>query len=194
MSGTDERELRRTVARVREGDRSAFRDLVRRVHGRVYRWALSLVGDADLADEAAQRVLIRVYRHLSTYEASSPFLRWLYAITRNTSLTLLNEEDRNGREELREDHAAVDGADTADRIEDRRAAEAVRSFFGTLSSRQREVLDLVDLQGYTPAEAAEMLGLSGSTVRVHLHRARKALREELLDRHPDLGERYGDEL
>lgn len=192
MNGTDERELQWTVARAREGDRSAFRELARRIHGRVHRWALSLTGDSVLADEAAQRVLVRVYRHLDSYDGSAPFPSWLYGITRNTSLTLLDQEMRDDREELREDHAVVDRENPADRMETRRAAALVRSFFETLPTRQREVLDLVDLQGYTPAEVAEMLDLSGSTVRVHLHRARKTIRSELLERHPELGERYGD--
>ena len=46
---------------------------------------------------------------------------------------------------------------------------------------QREAVDLVDLQGFKPAEAAEMLGLNHATLRVHLHRGRRKLRALLAD-------------
>ena len=77
------------------------------------------------------------------------------------------------------------------RLERRETAELVARFFNELAPRQREVLELVDLQGLEPSEAAEALGVSPSTARVHLHRARRALRAVVLNRHPDLAREYG---
>jgi RNA polymerase sigma-70 factor (ECF subfamily) len=73
-------------------------------------------------------------------------------------------------------------------MENARAAALVRAFFAELQGRQREVFDLVDLQGYTPAEAAEMLEIEPPTARVHLLRARRAIRERILAAHPTLME------
>jgi len=74
------------------------------------------------------------------------------------------------------------------RIAGSEAAEVARSFFSQLPERQREVFDLVELQGYTAVEAAEMLAMSASTVRVHLLRARRTLRARIMERHPALAE------
>ena len=64
--------------------------------------------------------------------------------------------------------------------------------FDALSERQREVVDLVDLQGYRAAEAAELMGIAPGTARATLFQARKALRTQLLDRRADVIELLRD--
>ena len=59
-----------------------------------------------------------------------------------------------------------------------------------LPERQREVFALVDLQGFKASEAAEMLGLNAVTVRGHLFRARRFVRQKILGTHPELVEEY----
>jgi DNA-directed RNA polymerase specialized sigma24 family protein len=66
--------------------------------------------------------------------------------------------------------------------------DVVRGTLGILPARQREVFDLVDLQGYTPADAAAMLEMIGTPVRVHLLRARRRLRTRILEMHPHIVE------
>ena len=63
-----------------------------------------------------------------------------------------------------------------------------------LTARQREVLDLSDMQGFNSQEIAEMLGVKASTVRVTLLNARRALRLRLLQLDPDLAQEFGHEL
>jgi RNA polymerase sigma factor (sigma-70 family) len=76
------------------------------------------------------------------------------------------------------------------RIGGSEAVEVARAFFSELPERQREVFDLVELQGYTATEAAEMLVMSPSTVRVHLLRARRTLRTRIMEQHPALAEDF----
>ncbi len=76
------------------------------------------------------------------------------------------------------------------RIAGSQAAEVARTFFSELPERQREVFDLVELQGYTAVEAADMLVMSASTVRVHLLRARRTLRARIMEQHPALAEDF----
>jgi RNA polymerase sigma-70 factor, ECF subfamily len=71
-----------------------------------------------------------------------------------------------------------------------RLASVVRRFLTRLPERQREVFDLVDLQDVPAVEAAAMLGVKPATARVHLFKARRALREHLTAQHAELlGER-----
>ena len=74
------------------------------------------------------------------------------------------------------------------------AADLVRAFFAELPERQREVFDLADLQGYRSSEVAELLGMNPSTVRGHLFRARRFIRNKILQSNPKLVEAYGREL
>ncbi len=72
----------------------------------------------------------------------------------------------------------------ASEAEDSELGPVVRKFLEELTERQRGMMDLVDLQGYTPMEAAEMLGINPNTARVHLLRARRHMRASLLARKP----------
>lgn len=180
------------VRSAREGGEAEFRALAEEVFGRVRRWAVGLCGDPDAADEVTQRVLIALHRNLDGWDGRGRFGSWLYTVTRNAALTVMREEERYA--ELDESLPAEEGRHPTDRVDDERAADLVRAAFRRLPVRQREVFDLVDLQGREPSEVAERLELSPSTVRVHLHRARSAIRTRILERHPELRERYGDEM
>ncbi|MFE1979315.1 RNA polymerase sigma factor, partial [Streptomyces hygroscopicus] len=105
---------------------------------------------------------------------------WLYGIARNvlSSHYRGNVRERhavarlNGRRLLdEEDIAALE-----ERIDAERAARALAERHSALSEPLREVLDLVAVDGLTPREAAQALGLNQATVRVRLHRAKRALR------------------
>jgi RNA polymerase sigma factor (sigma-70 family) len=67
-------------------------------------------------------------------------------------------------------------------------AARIRAFFGTLPARQREIFDLVDLQGYDPSEVARMTGMNAATVRTNLFEARAAVRAHLIARRPGAAE------
>lgn len=177
------------AARARGGDERAFAELATAVRGQVHRWALVRTGDADDAEDVAQTVVIRLHRHLHAFEGRSRFTTWLYRLTARAALDWVRGRGRRERAHLASSAEAGLAVATEDRIaalENERTAALVRSFFTELPGRQREVFDLVDLQGFTPAEAAEMLEIEAVTARVHLFRARRAIRERILATHPHL--------
>ena len=61
----------------------------------------------------------------------------------------------------------------------KRTLQLIGTLLKELPMRQREVFDLVDLQGLKPAEAADLLEMNPQTVRVHLLRARRRMRREV---------------
>lgn len=182
------------VRRAQAGDEQAFAELVRRVHPRIYRWALARTGDPDDAEDATQRVLIRLHTHLGTYRARAAFTTWLYRVTANATASLRAE--RWKRRPLTDpDPATSDGESATERrlaaVYSGKLAGLVAAYFRQLPERQRQVFDLADLQGFTTAEIAEMLRMKRVTVRGNLFKARRAIRERILERHPDLEEGYG---
>jgi DNA-directed RNA polymerase specialized sigma24 family protein len=64
----------------------------------------------------------------------------------------------------------------------------IRAFFGARPARQREIFDVVDLQGYDPSEVARTTGMNPATVRANLLKARAAVRAHLIVRHPGAAE------
>jgi RNA polymerase sigma-70 factor (ECF subfamily) len=177
------------------GDETAFDDLVRRYYEQIYRWALARTGDRDDAEDVTQETLVRLHRHLASFDGRSRFSTWLYQVTRSAAADLHRKRTRWERLALRvkQESAAVvhDPRREEDYADDRRTSDLVQTFMGKLSNRQREVFDLVDLQGLSAVEVSAMLNMEPVTVRSHLFRARKAIRKKILDNYPELVEGHG---
>lgn len=178
------------LQRVRRGDDAAASSLIGGVRERVFRWALIITGDSDDAEDVAQQVSLSLHRNLSGFDERSRFTTWLYAIVRNAAIEV-------GRRAARRHEVQVDPQDLPqrptddvdgqiERIANRQAARIVRSYFADLPPRQRELIELVDAQGLSAAEAAQLMQIEPETARVHLMRARRTLRTKMLESHPEM--------
>lgn len=165
---------------------------MRLAHPLVHRWALVRTGDPTEADDLTQDVLVQVIRKLDSFEGSARFSTWLYTVTRNAAA------DRFRGARRHEEIATADrarslvgtpaGQDPERDLERRQLADVIEAFFLKLPDRQREVFDLVELQELTSVEAGERLGIDPVSVRVSLMKARRTLREKILEAHPELTE------
>jgi RNA polymerase sigma-70 factor, ECF subfamily len=186
-------DLELLVRQAQGGDAEAVDRLAARCRDRIYRWALVRTGDADEADDITQTVLVRLATHLGRYDARSRFTTWLYRVTANAAGGWFRRRAAGQRADDRFHTSAGerDGpADPLDRIHAGDMAAVARTFFTDLPAKQREVFDLADLQGFTPAEISDMLRMNPTTVRVHLLRARRTLRRRMLQRFPALAEEH----
>jgi RNA polymerase sigma-70 factor (ECF subfamily) len=173
------------------GDDSAFTTLVTRFQPAVFRWALMFASDPDEAEDITQEVFVRTYRQLGEYRSDGPLDAWLYRITRRAATQMRRTRNRRGRLALSpaaQPTRDVYTTDPGGRVDRERAAGVIRELFGELPRRQREIFELVDLQGFSPAEAAERTGMKPVSVRANLFKARKAIRESLLATHPSYRE------
>jgi len=175
--------------RAREGDQDSLRALVEQAYPLVRRWALIHVGNPVDADDLTQDVLVMMIRRLDSFQGDALFSTWLYAVTRNAAADRFRKEARRAR--IAKDPGAYDlllpsPADDPSKAPERaELRELLRTFFEELPQRQREVFDLVELQGLPAAEVAERLGLEPVSVRAHLFKARKKMRARILVFHPD---------
>lgn len=178
------------VADARSGGRADFDRLAGRCRGMVRRWAVPIVGDPDEAEDVAQAVLLRLHRYLESYDSSGRFHTWLYRVTRNAALDHMGD----AREEAGTDEAVDKVPRPLSRLYERQLTDLVAVFFEELPPRQRQIFDLCDLQGFEPAEIAEMLEMNPSTVRANLFKARRRIRTRILREHPELEEGYAREM
>ena len=156
--------------------------LLRELRPLVCRWALMWTGSPDVAEDVAQRALMRVHRSFDRYTPQGRITTWVYHITRNSLVDMKRSETREQdlRDTMRLDALTNTVAERAEEpISLLAASDLLRRVMGALTAQQRVVLDLADLQGFNSTEVGEMLDLAPATVRVHLHDARKALREEI---------------
>lgn len=155
-------------------------DLLAKLRPMVCRWAVVWTGSPDAAEDVAQAVLMRVDGSLAALSPEGDIVTWLYRITKHV---LIDQDRSRGREHslrdrfrLEEIANAVAGDGRARSFE---AMDLLQYMMLALSPQQRAVVDLVDLQGFSAQEASGMLDLAPSTVRVHLHRARRVLRARI---------------
>jgi RNA polymerase sigma-70 factor (ECF subfamily) len=199
------------VDALRRGDEAAFAGLVDELTGPLTRLALAHVPSRAVADEVVQDTWVGVIRGIDRFEGRSSLRTWIFQILLNNARTRGRREKRTlpfsslRRDDEGRDEPAVD----ADRFQGRRgedpghwarppaewdspnvrlagdaARAALLAAIAELPARQREVLTLRDIQGYSAAEACNALGLSETNQRVLLHRGRSKVRAAL-ERHFD---------
>ncbi len=173
------------------GNDSAFTTLVTRYQPAVFRWALVFASDPDEAEDIAQEVFVRMHRQLSQYRSDGSLEAWLYSITRRAANQMRRTSKRRSRLALSPGARPARDVYTTDpggRVDRERATAVIREMFSELPPRQREIFDLIDLQGLTPLEAAERTGMKPVSVRANLFKARSTIRARFLATHPSYGE------
>ncbi|HUR00545.1 MAG TPA: RNA polymerase sigma factor [Gemmatimonadaceae bacterium] len=173
------------------GDDSAFTTLVTRFHPLVFRWSLTFARDADEAEDITQEVFVVAHQQLENYRSDGPLEAWLYSITRRTAGQIRRTTKRRSRlsqSPLAAPDRDVYTTDPGGRVDRERVATLIRDMFENLPLRQREIFDLVDLQGLSPGEAAERTGMKPVSVRASLFKARQAIRNGILATHPAFAE------
>jgi RNA polymerase sigma-70 factor, ECF subfamily len=173
------------------GDDSAFTTLVTRFHPLVFRWSLTFARDADEAEDITQEVFVVAHHQLGNYRSDGSLEAWLYSITRRTAGQIRRTTKRRSRlsqSPLAAPDRDVYTTDPGGRVDRERVATVIRDMFENLPLRQREIFDLVDLQGLSPVEAAERTGMKPVSVRASLFKARHAIRNGILASHPAFAE------
>ena len=172
----------------REGDESAFAEIMRRYSPRVFRFASRYFRQRDQVEEAAQEVFLKAFTQLGSYEGRGSMEGWLTRITTNTCLNMLRSARRHSEltvSDLAEDESTwLDGKLAATAIErhasserSRAAADLADRVLETLSPDDRLVLTSIDGEDASVKEVAEMTGWSESKVKVRAFRARRRMRE-----------------
>jgi len=168
------------VASALAGDREALGTLVEWYAGSVRRVTRAILGNLDDAEDAAQDGVLAALVKLDRYDPSRPFGPWLLRIVANAAI------DRRRRRTVRE--AGVLGDDVAAKgplpdVETERLAlgDRLRAALDELPEHYRVAVVLFDVEGYSHAEIAEILGMAPGTVRSAVFHARRRLRALLDD-------------
>ncbi len=165
------------VQRVRGGEVEAFEPLMVLAERPVLAVAYRLLGDRELAKDAAQEVFLRVYRSLDSFRLGESFLSWVYQITVNVSRDLARKRGGSHlHEEVREDHAHEGRTPAEEALLQAERRALVQDALGQLPPGERSALVLRDLQGLPTEEVARILGVRPVTVRTQIASARHRLR------------------
>lgn len=179
----DDREL---VRRAQQGDAEAFETLVQKHHGRVFAVAGGILRNREDVEDISQQVFVKAYFSLKKFDQRAAFSTWLYKITVNECWDLLRKKKVRPlvyESELSEEQASMylgteqksrPGPDVTEQLEVRQQLE---QWLGCLEERDRTMLTLKEVEGFTVEEIAEIVGINGNTVKVRLFRARQRVAE-----------------
>lgn len=166
------------VERVRAGDVAAYDLLVTRHMKRAYSVAYRLLGQREDAEDLVQDAFLAALEKIDTFKAGRSFAPWFYRILVNRGLN-----SRKSRSLRRMDALPPEISDSSrSPLRDTERAELrelLTTVLGTLPPRQKSIVELFEVEGFSSLEIAQVLGLSDGTVRWHLHQARAKLREAL---------------
>lgn len=181
-------EEERLIAAASRGDADAFEELVRSRQEKVFWTAYQVVGNSEDARDVAQHVFLRLWQVLPRYRPAGSFDAWIQRITINLAIDACRR--RQARPEVpasdRVEPVAAPAAGTPGAELRRREIQKIfRTLARRLSPQQRAVFVLKEMNDLDTAEIAQIMELTPSTVRNHLHQARKQLRRGLTVEFPE---------
>ena len=166
--------IARAVARAKSGDMDAIRFLYLRYKDNVYGYVLSILRDAHEAEDVTQTVFMKLISVIGKYEpGQAPFTAWILRVAHNVAIDSLRQRRPVPCEEVIEGWRLADDSSHERRRELEQALE-------TLPEDQRDVVVLRHLLGLSPREIADRMGRTESSIHGLHHRARVALRRELI--------------
>ncbi|MCB1045106.1 MAG: RNA polymerase sigma factor [Acidobacteria bacterium] len=163
-------------------DALAWEQLVRNYQNRVFGFAMTFVHHRDDAHDLAQEIFVRVYKHLNSYDGSSSFQAWLFALARNCCIDRIRRNKVRSRFMAHVDEEAeftCPQPTPQDLTETNNHRSMLQRALATLSEQSREMIVLKEIQGLKFREIADMLGIPEGTAKSRSGRARLDLAQAL---------------
>ena len=169
-----------TIRRAKEGEAAAFTELIEAHQLRLYRFLLRICGKPELAEDIVQDAFVRVLGNIDRFDERYRFSTWLFTIGRRLLLNSLQKHrPRSETDWLTSCEGSSAGGD--DEVTDREGRLATVEMLGealdVLTPQQREIVVLYHHKDNSVHEISGLLGIPAGTVKSHLHRARRRMRD-----------------
>jgi len=179
------------VARAREGDLTAYDDLIKRYQERIYATVYHMTSNHEDANDLAQEAFIKAFHALKSFKGGSSFYTWVYRIAVNKTINFLKQRKNRSQMSLDDiDFNAEHDPDLVALISDKtprrdidltELQEKLNIAMQKLSESHRLVVTLHDVQDLSHEEIAKIMGCNIGTVRSRLFYARQQLQGYLSD-------------
>lgn len=170
------------VSQAQQGDDEAFTRLVETYQTPVFNLCYRMLGEPELAEDAAQETFLRAYQHLHRYDRKRPFATWLLSIAahycidrlrrRKFSMFSMDAEDEEGNSIELPD---LDAPNPESETVKGQMQEQIHAMLKDLDTTDRAAIIMRYWYDFSEKEIAESLSLTVSAVKSRLHRARKEL-------------------
>lgn len=176
MSSADEQEL---IYKAKNGNYEAFNCLITRYMKQTYNIAYHFVNNHEDAEDIVQETFVKVYHNLKKFRGDSEFSTWLFRIVTNISINQLNQRKRLNNIVLKSTN--TDNMVNSNQLNTSNIdlMHHIEMALDKLSQLQRTVVILRHLEGLSTKQVSRILRCSEGTVKTHLFRALKKLRNLL---------------
>jgi len=171
------------IERCRLGEREAYYKVYKLYSKAMFNVSFRITGREDDAEDVLQEGFISAFKNLESYRGDSSFGAWLKKIVVNKAITVLNKRRMEPLPELED--WDIPEEDEAFEYGGGLTVELVKKAMLQLPDGYRSVLSLYLLEGYDHQEIAEIMGITESTSKSQLNRAKSKLRELLTSRKAD---------
>lgn len=158
---------------------SQFKKSILPLRDKLYRFALSYVKNRDEAADVVQDVMVKTWEDIDSPASIRNIEAWCMTLVRNKSLDQLKRKGRNFLQIVDQYDLQSDTKDPLEVTQANETRASINEIIADLPPKQRDVISLRDLEGYSYKEIAEILEIDVNNVKVLLHRARMTVREAL---------------
>ncbi len=159
----------------------AFQNRVLPAKNKLFRFAFRMLGSSEEAKDVVQEVMIKVWNGREQMAEVQNMEAWCMRITKNLSLDKLRSRQRRATDSIDEGfEVRQEALSPHENTELNESMLRINRLIAALPEKQRQVIHLRDIEGYSYNEICEMLELDMSQVKVSLFRARNAVREKLV--------------
>ncbi len=172
--GNENEDLDALMRRSQQGDKQAYNTLLRSIMPILRGFVIRRLGPGADVEDVVQNILLSIHRAGHTYDTDRPFKIWMFAIARHRLNDHLRHIYKRNVPEVPFDDLAneIQGHDVT---AERERSEYLKTMLDRLPDRQRQIVTMMKVEGYSVHDVAARMNMSVSAVKVAAHRAYKAL-------------------
>jgi RNA polymerase sigma-70 factor (ECF subfamily) len=159
----------------------AFQNRILPAKNKLFRFALKFLGNEEEAKDVVQEVFVRVWNGRDQMTEVQNWEAWCMRIAKNLSLDRIRSISRKQTQPIEDVyHVRQESLSPHETAEIQESMSRIDQFIAALPEKQRQIIYLRDVEGYSYNEICEILELDMNQVKVNLFRARNAVREKLI--------------
>jgi len=170
----DDSKIEDLVNSAKKGDEEALSQLIGQVQPRLYRFCYYLTGIKELAEDICQDSLVKVLTKINSLKDSKLFIPWIFKAAKNRFLDHVKSHSVSKTESIENQKDLYKESDS----QKAQIITQINEALSFLNEEERHILLLVDQQGYSYKEAAEIIGISEAALTSKIHRIRKSFLEK----------------
>ena len=153
------------IYKARVGDRNSFAFLVKKYQQLAYNLAFRIVCDEDDAKDVVQDSFIKIWKNMKRYDSKTKFSTWMYTIVTNTAIDYLRSVKKRTMISIDSIKEKLANTDIENEMDNRELSQLIKMASDGLTTKQRLVFVLRDLQGLKSEEVGEIMNISATSIK-----------------------------